>query len=103
MKEWHSPNTYNNNFAIPEAVGGVYAIFGYRLPYDTVEPKVLECIYVGASTNLYKRYLGHPVRSNSTFWWNCFYWKQCDNPFEVEILLIKRLKPLLNKRHNSAA
>jgi len=98
MDTWGCPNTYNNNFAIPDPVGGVYVIFGYKLPMGVLQS--LECVYVGASNNLYKRYVRHPVRSNPDFWWCGFYWKQFEAPFDVEKLLIKQLKPLLNKQHN---
>lgn len=98
LKEWRTPNTYNTNYAIPDPVGGVYVIFGYRIQDSPAQE--LECIYVGASKNLYKRYIGHPVRGIPDFWWCGFFWKQCDDPFAVEKLLIKKLKPLLNKQHN---
>lgn len=101
-KKWSTPNTYNRNFEVPPQVPGVYVILGVRNYPDGLDPITFspECVYVGSSKNLYKRYLGHPVRSNKDFWWTGFYFKPEANYLEIEKRLIKGLRPLLNIKDN---
>lgn len=102
LKDWPTPNTYSNRFAMPPKSPGVYVFFGHQKGLswmDTLVPEY-ECLYVGSSVNLYHRYGGHELRRADRYWWLGFFFKESENYYNDEISLIKILRPSLNIQHN---
>jgi hypothetical protein len=97
---WYSPNTYGSNYGEPPSSSGVYCI----KEYSHLE-KSSRVVYVGSSKDLLARYKGHPVlkklRKSSDYHSYLFYWRNTPYGwYDLEIALIKRLKPKHNKQHN---
>jgi len=95
-KEFEEPSLFG-----PPNYSGVYGVFLYR-------NMVPEILYIGSSKNIKKR-----VSSSSHFYLQLFEKHQedgdlivtrsfpCSNYKELEIVLIKKYKPILNKTHNN--
>lgn len=102
---WFTPNTYDTNYAEPPKAPGVYCIKEYDLNNHVFgTPLKSKVVYVGSSINLSQRYRSHEVltgliKSNRDKSY-AFYFKPVASGFyDLEISLIKRLQPPINKVH----
>jgi len=93
-KEWHTENTYNDNFLPTPSKKGVYLIVGVVFTPELRK----EIIYIGSSSNLKQRSKNHEViKSNHSLYDHIqFYFKECSNILDFEKYLIKKVQPKYN-------
>lgn len=100
MDEWHTPDTYDPNYAKPPKVPGIYCLILWRnLMYR--DKVTHELVYIGASKNLSNRHKTHEVIENVYMSYPSslvqFYFKETRNCWEEEKYLIREYQPLLNR------
>lgn len=97
VDEWHTEDTYNNNFKVIPEAPGVYMIVGIDMS-DNRREVIQEIVYIGCSANLKSRLNTHPVLrvAKAYHWFVPVYFKECDNYLEVEKELIKKHNPRIN-------
>jgi excinuclease UvrABC nuclease subunit len=101
--EWYTPNTYNRNYSSVPKSGGVYLIVSHIYHFGLIPSGEYEILYVGSSKNLYNRYSSHNLlrELKEKYIYIHFYFYECDNHYEIEKKLIKRIKPKYNVHHKN--
>lgn len=89
--DWKTPNTYDNDYADPPQLSGVYLL---------VKSKDYSILYIGSARWLYQRYERHEVRRvlSEVYGHVQFYWKEYENYRTIEKGLIKQWQPKFNKQ-----
>ena len=98
-KEWQSPNSYDDNFAYPPDLSGIYFIVLPKVNYSKKRYEY-EILYIGSAKSLKVRYDRHEVmRMLKQFYgYVQFYFKIESDYRTVEKTLIKKLQPQYNKQ-----
>lgn len=95
---WYTPNTYSCNFQKVPNAPGVYLLV-FRYPNIEHTGTFYKIMYVGSSSNLYKRYSCHEVLRVLNIAYNgnvAFYFKPTRNYIEVEKNLIRLTEARFN-------
>lgn len=100
--KFKTPNTYAENYSKIPKSSGIYFFCtpfyedGILFGYDKEQ-----IIYIGSSKNLYNRYSSHSLKKQlrkSTK--ISFYFFETENYKQIEIELIKEIKPIFNIQYN---
>lgn len=91
---WKTSDTYGHeNYTETPKKPGVYAII-----FLNRKTNKWRLVYIGSTINLAIRRKTHNIMR--TFWVKaCFYFMECEDYFETEKELIRRMKPILNKAY----
>lgn len=94
--EWHTPNTYDNNFKSFPHAPGVYVITRYCR--DTHSAEIL---YIGSTKDIAGRLSRHEIRKVLSHFYDYMpiYFYECDNYKTLERQLIKRHRPEFNNHY----
>ena len=97
LKEWKCANTYDTNYGLPPQSSGIYLFL--TLSYTR---RYRELIYIGQSSNLYKRFVNHVKLDELCLLYDHiqFYWFATSDHIDLEKKLIKKYKPKFNIQHN---
>jgi len=97
--KWETPNSYGN-YKYPPEKSGVYAVVATDLNLDSDCYGDRELVYIGSTSNLKTRYVGHEVLKvlRAMFPINhvAFYFFETTNYKNYEKRLIKKLEPRIN-------
>jgi len=107
---WSTPNTYNSNFERIPPEPGIYFLFAYKHvgPYRAKSGRIMpapkgKIVYIGSSGNLKNRHVAHNIMPfvKRDFEYVRTYFKVIDRPdlYEIEVALIKAIRPLYNLQH----
>lgn len=98
QRTWKTPNTYTNQYDQFPEKPGVYAIVWLDI-INT--PQESELLYIGSAQNIKRRIRGHEVIKIAGALvkekYIITYFKEAENYKEMELKLIKSLKPIINK------
>lgn len=106
---WHTPNTYDTNFARIPSAPGIYLLFAYKhlFPYAgsngrLVRPSKGKVVYIGSSKNLRDRHKNHNIMplARRDYEYVRVYFKEVQgDPYAIEVALIKAIRPKYNLQH----
>jgi len=100
FRNWHTPNTYGEEYSSIPKKPGVYLLCSTVLPDETSQTIIREVLYIGSAKNLYQRYERHEVARilRQIYKYVQFFFIEEENYKHIEKYLIKLHQPKFNKQ-----